>query len=153
MNMGVYKFFFTFAACLLFMQVSAKERKQPGKWYCDFKKIEGSEYEIVFHLNLDEGWYVSAEENEDKGLLPPTFQFDKPEGRFTFSGELLPKGIMETKNIKRKGLVNIYSFNALYTQRVFARPNTRITGTFKYQFFSASKVRRVVSDKFDVTVK
>ena len=142
--------------CLLMIFVPAsfgKGKAKHGKWFYDYKKTEGSEYEIVFHLNLDEGWYVSAEENNEKRTQPPVFKFDDSDATYSFNGPLSTKGIMETKGIKRRGLMNVYSYNALYIQKVYARPNTKITGSFKYQFFKSSKILRAETEKFEIIVK
>ena len=142
--------------CLLALSAvtaTAREKEKHGTWYWDYKKLEGSEYEIVFHVNLEERWYVCAEDDNKKSLQPPVFNFNDSGENFSYNGVIVPKGIMLTRIIKHRGLVNIYSYNALYSQRVFARPNTKITGSFVYQLFTERKIKREQREDFEVTLQ
>lgn len=126
---------FVFAHSFSFGQAD----KETAKWSHTCKKLSGNEYELVFHLDLKKGWHVFTEtDNIGKKkkkrltLVIPHFAFDANKD-VKLKDTIASKGLLETKNIKHVGLVNIYSFKVLYTQILEATPGAKLTGSYTYQ--------------------
>ena len=136
---------------LLAKRVSSKNA---ASLVCDYKKLGGeNEYELIFHLNLQKGWFVKADNDYDSvSLKLPQFTFDNSD-RYKTEGKVESKGLIETKRIRRAGIVNMYSYTVLYSQKITAQPGTTINGTLKYQVCTEKKAKRTKTEKFSVKIK
>ena len=133
--------------------------QSPARWHWTCKKLQGNEYELVFHLELQKGWHVFADA-DDHGIkkkkgheaVVPTFNFDS-NAAVTLEGDVNSKGILETQKLKHLGLVNIYSFKVMYVQKLKTAPGTRLSGTFTYEVCSDEKTLDPITERFDVVIK
>ncbi len=123
-----------FLSMLFTFTVAPAQVPDPTKWTYEAKKKGGSEYEIVFHLVLKEGWHIwSITPGGDGTLIPPTFTFDKNEkvqlkGTMKQSGKLISK-VMEGID----GKVNMFSGKIDYIQDAVVSGPTKLTGKHEYQ--------------------
>jgi hypothetical protein len=133
---------------------SQKKSKNTAQLVCDYKKISDDEYDLVFHVTLKKGQYVKASNDYDSvsSFKLPTFTFDKS-STYSTIGEIESKGLIETKKIKRVGIVNVYSYSVLYNQRVKAQHGCVIRGTYNYQVCNEKKTKHEKTEKFSVTIK
>ncbi len=136
--------------------VYAKHTKarNAAKLVCDYKKMgSGNEYELVFHMTLEKGWYVKADNDYDSVKLDlPKFTFDKG-GKYTTVGETVSKGLIEPKKLRGVGIVNMYSYTVLYSQRITAEPGAIITGVYTYQLCNDNAAKRTRTEKFSIKIK
>ena len=127
--------------------------KEAAKLDYECKKLGEGAFEIVFKLNLPKGLYVKANSDYDSTVLDlPKFSFDK-NNKYTIVGEAESKGLIETRKIRRAGIVNMYTYTVLYSQRVNAEAGTVVTGTFTYRPCNDHAARRRKTEKFSVTLK
>lgn len=63
----------TFTLLTSLMQAQIYE---PVKWAFDTEKVDENTIDLVFTATVDEGWYVYAQDIEDGGPIPTSFQFE-----------------------------------------------------------------------------
>ncbi len=129
-----------------------KKSKNKAELTCDYKKLSGNAYDLIFKVNLKKGLYVKANNDYDSvSLKLPSITFNK--GAFKPEGEMTSKGLIETKKLRRIGIVNLYTYTVLYNQRVTAEPGTTITGTYHYRICNENAAKRSKTENFSITVK
>ena len=122
---------------------------------CDYKRLSKNEFELTMHLTLEKGWYVKANNEYDtlQHIKMPSFYFPKTKA-FHAVGDVTAKGLIETKKLKHAGIVNLYSYSVLYTQKVFvAKPGTTVVGTYTYQLCNDKTAKKIKTDKFSVIIQ
>ena len=131
------KWLLLFAILFITGRVSfAQLVKEKAMWASELKKKGQHKYEVVFHLELDKGWHVYANtDDSEKGIIAPSFNFERSND-ITIVGETKSKGIIETKKLRHKGVVDFYSFKVLYVQEVTAKPGSTISGSYTYRAFN-----------------
>ena len=52
---------------------------EPVKWTTEIKKISNTEYDLIIHATIDEGYHLYSQKVPDDGPLPTIFIFEKNE--------------------------------------------------------------------------
>lgn len=115
-------------------QYAAAQINDPTSWTYQVKKISGNEYQLVFHLSLQEGWHIwSLKPGGDGYEIAPGFTFDK-------SSNVKLKGSIEEKGkpvvTKMKGIdgaVTYFTDKVDYVQDIEVMGKAIITGKHEYQ--------------------
>ena len=106
--------------------------EDPTKWSYEAKKISGDEYELVFNLDLKEGWHIwSLKPGGDGYEIVPSFTFDKgvtPKSPLAEQGHAVTV-LMEGVDNK----VTYLSGKVAYTQKVKVKSCGKVTGEHEYQ--------------------
>jgi hypothetical protein len=106
----------------------------PTTWTYEAKKKSTNEYELIFHLELKEGWHIwSMTPGGDGTLIAPSFTFDK-NAQVQLKGAVKQAGKLMTKTMEEiEGKVNIYAGKVDYIQDVVVTGKTSIKGSHEYQ--------------------
>ncbi len=106
----------------------------PTTWTYSVKKTGANEYEIIFHLELKEGWHIwSMTPGGDGTLIAPSFTFDKND-KVQLKGSVKQTGKLITKEMEGiDGKVNYYSATVDYAQDIIVSAKTKLSGTHEYQ--------------------
>ncbi len=128
--------------------------KNAAKLVCDYKKAGNeNEYELVFHMTLEKGWFVKADNDYDSVRMKlPKFTYEKSD-KYSTIGETVSKGLIEPKKLRRVGIVNMYSYTVLYSQRVTAQPGAVIKGAYTYQVCNDKAAKRTRTENFSIKIK
>jgi thiol:disulfide interchange protein len=108
--------------------------KDPTTWTIEAKKKSGDQYDIIFHLKLNDGWHIWSLKPGGDGLqISPSFTFDKnsdlkAKGNITEHGKAII-GPMDGVD----GIVTYFKNKVDYTQHVTISGNTIVGGTYSYQ--------------------
>jgi hypothetical protein len=150
-------FLFLVVACPLARAQEGRTITQSGpapeKWYVSMKKLNGREFELIFHLELEKGWHVFVKSNRlDKAYIAPSFAYDQTSG-VNFEGETDSKGIIETRKLDKGGVADIYSYKVVYVQKFNARPNSVISGSYTYQVANDNMARPPEKKTFKFKIK
>lgn len=106
----------------------------PTTWTYEARKTDAGEYELVFHLQLEEGWHIwSLDPGGDGFQIPPSFSIDK-----SVPAKLVDKPVEQGEKITTEmdgvdGKVNYFSNKVDFVQKVKASAGANITGTHEYQ--------------------
>ncbi len=108
--------------------------QDPTTWRYEVKKLQDNNYELIFHLNLEDGWHIWALEPGGDGLqFPPSFNFDKNE-HVRLNGTVQEKGSSVTGTMDGvDGIVTYFHGKVTYRQQVAVSANTTIKGMHEYQ--------------------
>lgn len=108
--------------------------EDPTSWKYEVKKVSATEYELVFHLHLKEGWHIwSVHPGGDGYEIAPSFTFT-PNNQVKLKGGASEKGkLVSTKMTGVDGIVNYMTGDVDYVQKVTATGKTKITGKHQYQ--------------------
>ena len=123
------------AAALLFQmpKLAAQATSDPTDWRYQVKKTANSEYELIFHVSLKDGWHIFSQEPGDEFLIPPGFDFER-QGTVKLVGKVQERGKLKTERMEGiDNPVRYYEGSADFVQLVKARPGTRISGEHEYQ--------------------
>lgn len=105
----------------------------PAKWRYNLKRTAIKEYQLVFHLELERGWHIRAHNDKrDTLMMTPVFAFT-PNPELELKGEVKPQGMLDVVKVDSLGLLEVYSYNVLYTQTLAAKAGTKISGKYTYQ--------------------
>ena len=119
---------------LFVAQYAVAQIGDPTSWTYDVKKLSGNEYELTFHLSLQEGWHIwSLQPGGDGYEIAPSFTFDKNDN-VKMKGSIEQKGkpvITKMKGID--GAVTYFMDKVDYVQRVEVTGKAKITGKHEYQ--------------------
>ena len=124
-----------FVLLFLFATTSfAQSQKDPASWKYEVKKKSSIEYQLVFHLSLEKGWFIWALKPGGDGLIvAPGFAFDKNE-LVKMKGTVTEKGKKVSCIMAGiKGEVNYFTGKVDYLQDVIVTGKTKITGKHEYQ--------------------
>jgi len=60
---------------------------EPVKWESSVKKISKIEYDLIFTVQIDDGWYIYSQESAgDFGPVPTSFEYKKQENLYSLIG-------------------------------------------------------------------
>jgi DsbC/DsbD-like thiol-disulfide interchange protein len=105
----------------------------PTHWTYEAKKVEKGIYELVFKVELNEGWHIFSLNPGDELLIPPSFTVTKPK-----DAKLLGR-VTENENLhsaKMEGFENEIKYHegfAIFTLRVAGKAGLSIEGSHEYQ--------------------
>ena len=104
----------------------------PTNWAYEAKKISADEYELIFKLDLKDGWHIwSLKPGGDGYEIVPSFTFDKG---VTPKSPLLEKG--EPVTVMMEGMENKVTYlsgKVEYVQKVRVKGGQKVTGEHEYQ--------------------
>ncbi len=133
---------FVFLSVVLISNSSGAQTKpiklsDPTNWSYEVKKVSGNEYELIFHVSLNEGWHIWAlKPGGDGSLISPSFTLDKNE-KVDIIGGVMEKGKSETVNMEGidgiDGKVTYLTGKIDYVQKIRAKAGTKIAGSHEYQ--------------------
>jgi DsbC/DsbD-like thiol-disulfide interchange protein len=133
--MNRLKYILSLLSAFLFCVPSfAQMTNDPTTWKYELKKKSATEYQLVFHLELKEGWHIwSLHPGGDGYEIAPSFVFDK-NPKVKLKGAVAEKGKPVTTKMEGiDGKVVYFSGKVDYVQDVTITGNTRITGKHTYQ--------------------
>jgi DsbC/DsbD-like thiol-disulfide interchange protein len=115
-------------------QAEAQVMQDPTSWTYEVKKKSATEYQLVFHLKLKEGWHIWALNPGGDGYqVVPGFEFDKND-----KVEIVGKPTETGKKITNRmegidGAVSYFSGNVDYVQDIKVKGPVKVTGKHSYQ--------------------
>src|SRR4051812_3242841 len=81
-----------FLALLLIASPLFAQNEDPASWKYELKKKNATEYELIFHLTLKEGWHIwSLKPGGDGMEIAPSFEFAK-DTKVKMAGPITEKG-------------------------------------------------------------
>ncbi len=61
---------------------------EPVKWASSVEKISDTEYDLIFKVQIDKGWYIYSQESAgDFGPVPTSFEYNNQEGNYSLLGK------------------------------------------------------------------
>lgn len=133
--MSSIKKIFVLLLCSFFaVNASAQMQKDPTTWTFEAKKKSDKKYELIFHLELAEGWHIWSLDPGGDGLeIPPSFTFNK-NADVKLIGKTKEQGKLINEDIDGvDGTVHMYKHNVDYTQLITVSGNLKVTGKYSYQ--------------------
>lgn len=154
MRIQVHKCLLLFALPVLFgLQAYAQSAGYPATWHYNLKRDKYNQYQLVFHLQLKNGWHIRAHnDRNDTLMMLPVFSFTPNEG-VQLKGDIRPEGILETVKVDSLGMLDVYSYKVLYIQNLAAKEGTRVTGRYKYQVCNDHHCLAPKTEKFAFIMK
>ncbi len=122
-------------SCLLMAGISfAQMTADPTTWKYEVKKKSATEYQLIFHLDLKQGWHIwSLNPGGDGFQIIPAIAIDK-NASVTVKGKPTEKGKATTTVMDGvDGKVTYLSGKVDYVQEVVVKGSTKITGKHTYQ--------------------
>jgi hypothetical protein len=112
----------------------AQMTEDPTTWKYEVKKKSATEYQLIYHLHLKQGWHIwSLKPGGDGYQIVPSFVLDKNPA-VTPVGKVTEKGKITTMAMEGiTGKVSYLSGNIEYIQDVKVTGSTKITGKHTYQ--------------------
>lgn len=105
--------------------------QDPSEWRFEAKKISGNEYELIFHVNVKNGYHVySLTPGGDGAFPPPSFEFTSS-ANYKLKGKVTEKGKKITETIEDIGTVNYFK-KVDFIQKATITANGKITGKYSY---------------------
>ena len=126
----------------------------PTSWSYEVKKKGVGQYDLVFHLKLEEKWHIwSLKPGGDGYEIPPSFKLDKITGIKTI-GPVKETGKAITEKMEGvDGAVTFFSGQVDYVQTISAAGKTKITGSHEYQVCNDKMCLPPKTKKFEVEIK
>ncbi len=119
-------------ALLLPFCVSGQMIEDPTTWTYEVKKTGDQEYDLIFKVELKEGWHVFSQDPGDEFLIPPSFSFN--ESNLKKLGKVAEEGMLKTETIEGFDKpVRYFEGTARFIQKVKARAGSKIEGEHEYQ--------------------
>ena len=138
----------------LFNRASAQMIKDPTSWTYEVKKKAANQYDLIFHLKLEDKWHIwSVKPGGDGYEIPPTFKFDKNAG-LKLSGDVKEAGKPITEKMAGvDGPVTYLSGTVDYVQSITASGKVKITGSHEYQVCNDNICLPPKTKKFEFEIK
>lgn len=152
--MRTFKYLFAFVALLMAGTIAHAQMLNPTKWKYELKKKSATEYQLIFHLQLDKGWHIwSVNPGGDGFQIIPAVAIDK-NPNVQLKGTLTEKGKATTLTMDGiKGKVTYLSGNVDYIQEVTVKGSTKITGKHTYQVCDDKQCLAPVDKDFVFEIK
>jgi hypothetical protein len=133
---------------------NAQINEDPASWKYEVKKKSATEYQLIFHLNLKQGWHIwSLNPGGDGFQIVPSFDFSKTDV-VTLKGKATEKGKATTTLMDGvDGKVTYLSGKVDYIQEVAVKGNAKITGKHTYQVCDDRQCLAPVDKDFVFEVK
>lgn len=111
----------------------AQTISDPTEWRYEVKKKDNNEYQLVFHVELEEGWHIFSQKPGDDFLIPPSFEFNSSRD-VKLVGKVTEKGKLKTERMEGiDNPVRYYEKTADFIQTVKAVKGTVVKGNHTYQ--------------------
>ena len=116
---------------LLPWTASAQIIEDPSEWKFEAKKKQGNEYDLIFHVNVKNGYHIySLDPGGDGSFPPPEFNFTKGDN-YKLRGKLSEKGERIDETIEDIGTVHYFK-KVDFIQPATITANGKITGKYTY---------------------
>ncbi len=128
------KVLFLFAAlCFMYTGTQAQHIADPTDWKYEIRQKGADEYELIFRVELKDGWHIFSQNAGDDFLIPPSFNFEE-NNAVQLLGEVKEYGKLKTERMEGiDNPVNYYESKAEFVQVVKVRPGTAVGGEHEYQ--------------------
>jgi thiol:disulfide interchange protein DsbD len=140
----------------LLMSAPAKAQmiKDPTNWTYELKKKSATEYDLVFHVRIADGWHIwSLTPGGDGFQVVPSFRVDRNPA-VTVKGKPAEKGTPVTVTMDGiEGKVTYLSGAIDYTQTITVTGNTIVTGVHEYQVCNDQMCLPPKEKKFSFTIQ
>jgi len=145
------------AVCFSLFQFAATATAQgisdPTTWSYEVRKTAENEYDLIFHVDLKQGWHIFSQKPGDDFLIPPSFNFDKS-GTVKLVGAVIEKGKLKTERMEGiDNPINYYENQVDFVQKIRARKGATITGEQEYQVCNDNMCLPPKRKTFSFTVK
>ena len=112
------KVFLVFTAFVIFSGITFSQVLNPVKWDFYIEKLGNDEYELVFEANIDETWHLYAQDIEEGGPIPTSFNIEESD-KF----ELIDKvrELSEGEQVHDASFdmdLKLFSDNAIFKQKI-----------------------------------
>ncbi len=124
-----------FVACLFLSgNILAQMTEDPTKWTFEAKKVSGNEYQLIYHLDLKQGWHIwSLKPGGDGYQIVPSFVLAK-NPKVKIKGSVTEKGKSTTTKMEGiDGKVTYLSGKIDYVQQATISGAGKVTGKLTYQ--------------------
>lgn len=137
-----------------FSDRASAQMKDPTTWTYEVKKTGANQYDLIFHLSLEDKWHVWAmKPGGDGSLIPLSFSFDKnPNVKFVGGVKESNKGVT-TNNDILGGNVTYHVGKVDFTQTVSVKGKTKISGKYEYQTCNEELCLPPKEKKFEFVIK
>ena len=138
----------TFASTSIYAQADAT------KWTFEAKKKNDTQYELIFHLKLKDGYHAwSQKPGGDGTLIPTSFAFDK-NSLVKLIGTPQEHGKLITQTIDGiDGSVHFYKNEVKFVQLAEVKKGTTITGKYTFQVCNDIMCLAPKTEKFVFKIK
>jgi thiol:disulfide interchange protein DsbD len=119
-----------FFSCSTFAQMT----EDPTKWTFEVKKKSGNDYQLIYHLDLKQGWHIwSLKPGGDGYQIVPSFEIAK-NPQVKLKGAVTEKGKSTTTKMEGiDGKVTFFSGKVDYIQEATITGKGKVTGKLTYQ--------------------
>ena len=144
---------FAFIFLLLTNVMMGQGIADPTTWTYEVKKIDASEYELIFHVSLNEGWHIFSQKPGDEFLIPPSFSFTDKD-MIKLIGEVEERGKLKTEKMEGiDSLVSYYEGKVDFVQKVQIKGKMKITGEHEYQVCNDAMCLPPKTKKFEFDIR
>lgn len=132
--MKLIKSFFLFIPILFAAPSFAQLIEDPTTWNYEVKKKSATEYQLIFHVDIKNGWHIwSLKPGGDGFQIVPSFVMDK-NPKVKVKGKVTEKGHATTTVMDGvDGKVTYLSGKIDYVQDIIVTGKTKIVGKHEYQ--------------------
>lgn len=133
---------------------ASAQMKDPTTWTYEVKKTGANQYDLIFHLSLEDKWHVWAlKPGGDGSLIPVSFNFAKnPNVKLVGTVKESDKGI--TENIEALGGPATYHKGKVdFIQTVTVKGKVKITGKHEYQACNDNLCLAAKTKNFEFDIK
>jgi len=132
----------------------AQATDDPTSWKYEVKKKSGNEYELIFHLDIKQGWHIwSLHPGGDGYEIAPSFTLD-PNPKVKLKGKVSEKGKPTTTKMEGiEGKITYLSGKIDYIQNITVNGPTKIKGKHMYQVCNDKMCLAPKDKEFEVEVK
>jgi thiol:disulfide interchange protein len=130
---SIFKSFFLVACCLLLSFTGHTQFvKDPTVWTFEAKKKQGNNYDLIFHVNVKDGWHVYSLDPGGDGTQPPPEFHLKPAPFYKLVGKMKESGKRVSEHIEELDITINYFTKVDFIQSVEITGNGKITGKYSY---------------------
>lgn len=106
----------------------------PTTWTYEAKRISNTEFDLIFHAELEEGWHIFSQKPGDEYLIPPKFNFVSAKN-YKLTGAVNELGtLLEEKLEIAEKPIRYYERSVDFVQRIVVRGDIKkVSGHHEYQ--------------------
>ena len=119
---------------LLGAQLVLGQDLNPVAWDWEAKKLNDTEFELIFTASIDERWYVYSQYIGEDGPIPTSFDYEN-KSYFTINGKNQESGSNRKEGYDEMFDMNLVKFGgtATFTQKItISNPIDKVSGAFTY---------------------
>lgn len=140
---------------MIIMVNSTWAQSDPVQWSFESKKINATEYDLVFTAQVNKGWFIYSQYLEsNEGPIPTSFEFEENE-KVEFVGEIKEEGH------KKEGFDDIFGMNLIkfsdqvtFTQRIRLKGKlNKIDGSLEFMTCDDERCLPPLTVEFEIELK